>query len=638
MSARLPAALWGRLLTCQDRRRRRSCRLPLPGATWAFAVLIALVTGLPVPAASTTTRKKATKSPAQEASAAPVSPEAAVARWMASLTPREKIAQLVVIPFNGHPFRRSRDAARFTNLVSKEHVGGMILVNVADGRVVARADPVKTAGFINRMQRLAKVPLIVAGDFERGASMRIESTTIFPHAMAFAASGDPDEARIEGGITAKESRAMGFQWIFFPDADVNNNPDNPIINIRSYGEDPATVSKFVSAFIEGAHADRKDRVLVTAKHFPGHGDTATDTHLNLATITGDRARLESLEWAPFRAAIASGVDSIMTAHIAVPALDDPALPATLSPKILTGILRDELGFTGLIVTDALDMGGIAHGFATGDAAVRALAAGADVLLMPSDPKAAIDAVAAAVKSGRITAKRIDESVTRILNAKARVGLAASRTVDLTLLPKLVNTPESNAAAQKIAERSVTLVRNEGRQLPLASAATTAFYTMVEGPESVEGAAFSAEVRKRFPQATIVRADSSMPQPDLDAALQRGASAEKYVIAAFASVAPKRGSAGLGGGLPALVQNLIATKKPVVFVSLGNPYLLRNFPDVAAYLTTFSTVPPSEIAAAKALFGEIAIGGKLPVSIPGFAAVTDGIVLPASSRKAGCCAR
>ena len=167
----------------------------------------------------------------------------------------------------------------------------MILVNVADGRVVARADPVKTAGFINRMQRLAKVPLIVAGDFERGASMRIESTTIFPHAMAFAASGDPDEARIEGEITAKESRAMGFQWIFFPDADVNNNPDNPIINIRSYGEDPATVSKFVSAFIEGAHADRKDRVLVTAKHFPGHGDTATDTHLNLATITGDRARL-----------------------------------------------------------------------------------------------------------------------------------------------------------------------------------------------------------------------------------------------------------------------------------------------------------------------------------------------------------
>ena len=215
---------------------------------------------------------------------AAITNDAAVARWMASLTLREKIAQLIMIPFNGHPFRPHSREAKFVNLVSQEHIGGLILVNVADGHVVAKADPLQTASFINRMQQLAKVPLLVAGDFERGASMRIESTTIFPHAMAFAASGDPDEARVEGEITAKESRAMGFQWLFFPDADVNNNPDNPIINIRSYGEDPAVVSQFVSAFIEGAHADPKNRVLVTAKHFPGHGDTATDTHMNLAAV------------------------------------------------------------------------------------------------------------------------------------------------------------------------------------------------------------------------------------------------------------------------------------------------------------------------------------------------------------------
>jgi beta-N-acetylhexosaminidase len=548
---------------------------------------------------------------------------------MVSLTARERIAQLVVIPFNGHKFRRSRDAAKFNNLVSREHVGGLILVNLADGRLAAKAEPLETATFINRMQRAAKIPLIVAGDFERGLSMRVEATTVFPHAMAFAASGDPDEARIEGEITARESRALGFQWIFFPDADVNNNPDNPIINIRSYGEDPATVSRFVSAFIAGAHADPNNRVLVTAKHFPGHGDTATDTHMNLATIAADRPRLESLEWAPFRAAIKSGVDSIMTAHIAVPALDDPALPATLSPKILTGVLRDELGFGGLIVTDALDMGGIAHGFAAGDAAVRAVEAGADVLLMPADPKAAIDAVEAAVKNGRITQKRIDESVMRILIAKARVGLAASKLVDTARVRSLVNTPEGSEAAQRIADRSVTLVRNENGILPLRtsqSAAGTVFYTLTEGTASVEGMAFSAEVRRSLPQATLIRADSMMSEAAIDAAFQRGGGADRYVVAAFASVAPNRGSAALGGSLPRLVQDLIATKKPVVFVALGNPYLLRNFPDVAAYLAAYSTVPPSETAVVKALFGEMPVTGKLPVTIPGYAKVGYGIAL------------
>jgi len=606
-----------------------------PAVFWLIPTVVALTLAFSFssPAAPASTRKSTAKRPSKASSSAPVSTqglsnEAAVARWMASLTQREKIAQLVVIPFSGHPFRpRSREAGKFMNLVTREHIGGLILVNLTDGRISTKADPLETATFINRMQRLAKVPLLVSGDFERGASMRVEGTTIFPHAMAFAASGDPDEARLEGKITAKESRAMGFQWIFFPDADVNNNPDNPIINIRSYGEDPASVSQFVSAFIDGAHSiGPKDRLLVTAKHFPGHGDTATDTHMNLATITADLPRLESLEWEPFRAAITSGVDAVMTAHIAVPALDDPGLPATLSPKILTGILREEMGFKGLIVTDALDMGGIAHGFTVGDASVRALEAGADVLLMPSNPKAAIDAVAAAVKSGRITTKRLDESVTRVLTAKARVGLANEKLVDLALLNQTVNTPESNAAAQKIADRSVTLVRNENGIVPLENNGGTVFYILAESSAPGQGTGFGAEVRRRLPQATFIRADSGMPEPEIDVLLQRGSSAGRYVIAAFASVAANRGSAALGGMLPKLVQDLVATKKPVVFLALGNPYLLRNFPDVSAYLTTYSTVPPSEIAAAKALFGHIAITGKLPVSIPGLAKLGDGIVL------------
>jgi beta-N-acetylhexosaminidase len=557
---------------------------------------------------------------------------AIAARWLKTLTLREKAAQLIVIPFSGHPMNtRTREYRKFVHLVAQEHVGGLILINVSStGRVSAKADPLEVASFVNRMQKLAKVPLLVSGDFERGASMRVDDTTPFPHAMAFTASRNPSEARVEGEITAKEARAIGVEWLFFPDADVNNNPDNPIINIRSYGEDPKDVSQFVSAFIEGAHSVAGARVLVTAKHFPGHGDTATDTHLNLASIGGDRPRLEQTEWPPFRAAIQSGVDAIMTAHIAVPSLDEPTLPATLSPKILTGILRDEMEFKGIVVTDALEMGGIAQGFPVGDAAVRALEAGADVLLMPSDPEAAINAVMAALKSGRISQKRLEESVMRILSAKAHVGLASKRLVDLEDIQSVVDAPESNAVAQLFCDRAVTLVRNENGMVPLKSVAagSTAFFLLAESRSSVEGQAFASELRRHAPGAAVFQVDSSMSAADLEAAQLRAAPASRYVVAAFASVAAYRGTAALGGEFPQLVQNLVATKKPVALVALGNPYLLRNFPEVAAYMTTYSSVPPSEISAVKALFGEIAIGGRLPVTIPGFAKYGEGISIPA----------
>lgn len=566
--------------------------------------------------------------------APPTSEQATAAAWLRSLTLREKVAQLIVIGFSGHPVNtRSREYKKFVHLVSQEHVGGLILVNVSNGRTVTKANPLEAASFINRMQRLAKVPLLVSADFERGASMRVDATTAFPHAMAFTASRDPNEARLEGEITAKEARALGVQWLFFPDADVNNNPDNPIINIRSYGENPADVSAFVSAFIEGAHSATRSRVLTTAKHFPGHGDTGTDTHLNLATISGDRPRLEQIEWTPFRAAIQSGTDAVMTAHIAVPALDAPDIPATLSPKILSGILRDEMNFKGIIVTDALEMGGIAQGFPGGEAAVRAVEAGADVLLMPSDAEVAINAVMAALKSGRITQKRIEASVMRILIAKAHVGLGIRKLVDLEDIHTVVDSLESNAVAQRISDRSVTLVRNNDDQVPIRNAVSTAFFLLTESRASVEGQAFAFEVKKRAGQANVIVLDSTMSDADLQAAVEHASSASQYVVAAFASVAAYRGSVALGGGYPQLLQNLFATKKPVTLIALGNPYLLRSFPDAAAYMTTYSTVPPAEVSAVKALFGEIPIGGKLPVSIPGFAQYGDGIVLETSRAPA-----
>jgi beta-N-acetylhexosaminidase len=471
----------------------------------------------------------------------------------------------------------------------------------------------------------------VSSDFERGASMRVNDTTLFPHTMAFGAAGDPELARYEGLITAQEARALGIHWVLAPVADVNNNPDNPVINTRSFGEDPQAVAVMVKAYIEGAHSDKQNPVLVTAKHFPGHGNTAVDSHLSLPTIEGDRAQLDARELVPFRAAIESGVDSIMTAHIAVPALAPPDLPATLAPEILTGLLRNEMGFKGLVITDGLEMNSIAGvaAYGSGESAVRAIEAGADVLLEPPDPDAALKAVVAAVQSGRLTRKRIEESAARILAAKERLGLEKKRVTDLDGIGDSVNSPDAEERAQEVADRAVTLVRNTGSLVPLMAQQRTCFVVLAESRTSSEGQVFLQEVHRRLPNASSATLDPSMPLAAMDDILRKLPDCGDYALATFSSAAAYRGSVGLTGDLPQLIQELIASHKPVALIAFGNPYLLRNFPDVAAYLATFSTVPPSEVAAVRALFGEMSIRGKLPVSIPGLAEYGSGIQLPAS---------
>jgi len=559
-----------------------------------------------------------------------VKPSAAVRRWMKGMTLRDEVAQPVFVSFRGAaPHTRSREYLRFLRLVRDVKVGGLILTNVANGHVVEHAEPYALASFVNRVQRIARVPLLVGGDFERGASMRVAGTTVFPHAMAFGAAGDPELSRFEGQVTAREARALGVQWVYYPVADVNINPDNPVLNIRSFGEDPQAVAAQVSAFIEGAHSDPRNYVLTTAKHFPGHGDTSVDSHLNLATVPASRERLENVELVPFRAAIAAGTDAVMTAHVAVPALAPPDLPATLSPAILGGLLRGELGFKGLVITDALDMGGIVKGFPAGDAAVRAIEAGADTLLMPADPEAAIRAVVAAVENGRIKRQRIEESVVRILAAKEKVGLDRKRFVNVEALGDVINSPEANEKAQQVAERAVTLVRNEGGMLPLAAPERACFLVLPESRYSNEGQTFSQEVRARLAHAQVTTLDPSLSRADVDAALARLTPCDTYVVAAFASVTAFQGSLGLGGDLPHAIETLAGSAKPLALVALGNPYLLRSFPAVTAYLATFSSVAPPETAAVKALWGEIDIRGHLPVSIPGLAARGDGIQLKAS---------
>jgi beta-N-acetylhexosaminidase len=542
------------------------------------------------------------------------------------MTLRDEVAQLVFIAFHGAaPNSRSREYRTFMRMIREVKVGGLNLVNWANGRVIQKAEPYAVAAFLNRMQRLATVPLLVAGDFERGASMRVEGVTVFPHAMAFGAAGDPAFSRLEGEVTAKEARALGVHWVYYPVADVNNNPDNPIINIRSFGENPDAVAAQVKAFIEGAHSDKRNYVLTTVKHFPGHGDTAVDTHMNLATINADRDRLAHLELVPFKAGIDAGVDSVMTAHIAVPAIAPADLPATLSPAILTDLLRKDLGFKGIVVTDALEMGGIAKGFSTGEAAVRAIEAGADVLLMPTDPDAAVKAVVAAVQSGRLTRRRIQESVVKILSAKERVGLDRKRFVDLEGISDIVDSPESNEKAEEIAGRALTLVRNNGNLLPLANPGGACYIAMPESRTNTQGQIFAQELRRRLPKAVFASWDPSLSRQQLDDAAAKLSSCESYVVAAFTSVGAYRGTVGmLGGELPHALDALIATGKPVALIAFGNPYVLRNFPGVAAYLATFSSVVPSEIASVRAIFGEVPIRGHLPVSIPGQAAYGEGI--------------
>jgi beta-N-acetylhexosaminidase len=547
-------------------------------------------------------------------------------RWLASMSLAERVAQLVMAPFYGDaPNPRSRGYQELASLVRELRVGGLIVLNRVREGVVERADPYQMAAFLNRMQRLARVPLIVGGDFERGASMRMTSTVPYPHAMAYAAAQDIEGVRRLGAATAREARAMGVHWVFAPVADVNNNPDNPIINIRSFGEDPRQVAAFVRAFIEGAHSGPRARVLVTVKHFPGHGDTATDSHIGLGVVSAERARLDAVELAPFRAAIEAGVDAIMTAHLAVPALEPEPVPATVSRRIMTGLLREELGFRGILTTDAMDMQGLAQMYPPGEAAVRALEAGNDLLLIPQDPRAAVRGVLEAVRTGRLTRERIDRSVLKILQAKVRLGLHRERLVRIEEISDALLDPEDLAAAARTAEKALTLVKNEGDLFPLKSAEKSCWFILSGSRFSTQGLELLAALRSRGVRNAALL-DPSLPESEFAAQAQRAAQCDPPVLAAYVTASAYRGTVDLTGNYPEFVRKILSGGKPAAMIALGNPYLLRTYPQVAAFLAAFSTARTSEQAAIRAAFGEIPVSGRLPVSIPGLAPAGFGIMI------------
>src|SRR5215471_4538054 len=442
----------------------------------------------------------------------------AASAWVESalrkMTAEEKIGQLLFTTYHGSFTATDSDAYRqLLHAVQDLHVGGFIVITHGSPLGVVKSQAYPTAVLANQLQAKSKLPLLIGADFERGTAMRYDEGTSFPTAMAVAAGGNPKDAYTMGKITGREARATGVNWVYAPDSDVNNNPANPIINTRSFGENPQRVAEFVSAFVKGVE---DNGALATAKHFPGHGDTSADSHIDLPLIPANRERLEHLELVPFRAAIATGADSIMTGHLSVPALEpDPNTPATLSSNILQGLLRKELGFHGLIVTDAMDMGGITVRYAPGEAAVRAVAAGVDCLLMPPVPDAAFEALQAAVKTGRISKERLDESVRRILEAKARLGLNTSRLVDVNALNHKFGSAAWQKEAQDISDRGVTLLRDTPHRLPLDGTKPTRalLLALYSDPEPYPGEDLERELRWRFDSLATLRADTKFVKAD-----------------------------------------------------------------------------------------------------------------------------
>jgi beta-N-acetylhexosaminidase len=566
-------------------------------------------------------------------------------KTLKKMSPEEKVGQLFMV------WARARflnlngpEYAQYHEILQKYHVGGFALTVPAEGAFVYYNQPYEAAMLVNQLQRESRLPLIFAADFERGVSMRLQGSTVFPHAMAFGAAGNTDYAKQFGAITAQEARAVGVEWNFFPDADVNSNPANPIINTRSFGEDPQEVGKMVTAYIQGAKANG---MLTTAKHFPGHGDTATDSHLGLAKVTGDRQRLNAVELPPFEAAIKAGVDSIMVAHVTVPAFEpDPNRVATTSPAIVSGLLKQQLGFKGLVITDALDMGGLTRLYQNdiGRAAVDAFKAGADMLLIPADLDASYQAMLKAVQSGEIPQSRVDQSVLKILEAKASVGLNKARLVDIAQLGEVVGKPENLAFGQQVAGQALTLVRDNGRVLPLqplpiqgTSGSSLPYQPAVEVTNRLvvvvfcddlrmdPGHEFVSQMRQRRPDANILYVDTRTAAAMTDQVLAAVQGAEKVVAAVYEI--PTAGKAvqvagqventvGLSDARGELLGKILQAAGPkTMVVAMGNPYVAGDFPQVENYICTFSNARVSEDAAVRGLFGEIPIRGHLPVTIP-----------------------
>lgn len=453
------------------------------------------------------------------------------------------------------------------------------------------------------LRAAAPIPLLVAADLEMGTGQHFDEASRFPHAMAFGATGNPELAYRLGRLTALEARNAGVNWVLAPVADVNSNPDNPIINVRSFGGDPEQVAAFVAAFVRGCEAHG---AIACAKHFPGHGDTSDDSHSRLATVKATRARLDAMEWIPFRAAIAAGVGSVMSAHVAVPALDPSGRPSTLSAPILQGGLRDALGYDGLIVSDALIMGGVTGTFSEEEAALEALKAGCDVLLMPPNPKRALEAVLAAIEAGDLSEARIEQSLARVFALKRRV-LAQMPFTDPATLRQ-----EAEALAGEVAEGALTAMQVRVGALPLDLA--TALHLVIDDDGDAEAfAPWSEALAQRGLAApcVVTRESTDEELAAIASALRPG---QPLLCAVFSTIKAWKERIDLAPAHAAFLERLCAEGQPVYAVSFSNPYIARQVPSATAFVCAYSDHPASQHAALAAFAGEVPLRGRLPVAL------------------------
>jgi len=586
-----------------------------------------------------------------------------VEKTLKKMSLEQKIGQLIMV--RGFTEFQNDENPTYLQLrddIRKFHIGSVIVTVRVDGGFLYRNQPYEAAMATNRMQEAAEFPLLIAADFERGLSMRLLASPAFPPAMAFGAAGKPEYAEAFGQVVARESRAIGVHWNFFPVADVNSNPLNPIINIRSFGEDPRAVSELVAAYIRGSRANG---LLTTAKHFPGHGDTDTDSHLELARVGGSLERLQAVELPPFQEAIKAGVDSIMIGHVTVPALEpDPNRVATTSHKVVTDLLIDKMGFKGLIVTDALEMKGLTRiysgdqnaALASGRAAVDAFKAGNDMMLLPENTEGAFNGLIRAVQSGDIPQMEVDKRVRKILTAKASLGLHKSKFVDLDAIAEQVGKPADFQTAQQIADAAVTLVKDdspalrlvaaERRRGPGTSSPLPAYdktgakeigivaVVLSDSVRSEAGRVFERELKARAPDAKVIFVDPTLAGPLTETVSAAVLNARSVIVAAY--ISPIAAKAVMVNGemkntvsftdeaatLLRMVLKLGANKTAVI--AMGSPYVAADYPEVQTYICTFSSTPTSETSAVKALFGEIGFHGRLPVTLPNMAQRGSGI--------------
>ena len=556
-----------------------------------------------------------------------------------SLSLDEKVGQLFVYVARGAFMNeRSPEYRELLRQVRDNGVGGVLW---------SLSDVYETAWLNRRLQEAAKVPLLISADLEAGVGMRFQNTTYWPWPMAVAAAGDPALAEREGRVIGEEARALGLNQIDAPVADVNVNPGNPIIDVRSYGEDPEEVARYVAAFVRGAQSAG---VIATVKHFPGHGGARQDSHRSLPRLAASEEDLERTELVPFRAAIASGVRAVMTAHLSLPALDataaparaegsrenpythepaevaqDATVPASLSASVTQGLLRDRLGFDGLVLTDAADMGALVDHYDAGETAVRAILAGADQIPKSPDTDAAIAAVKSAVSSGRISRERLDRSVGRILAAKRWAGAPVARP---EVLFRILDSPEHRALAEEIARRSLTLIREEPGLLPLRSRERVVCVTVTDAPERI-GGDFARELERRLeqpPQGFTL--DGRSTAQDVAPLLEAARQAEVVVAGLYLRPQSGRGAIVLPPAARLAVQSLLASGRRVVAVAFGSPYPLGDLPGLETCLAAYGGQTDAQVAVARALFGETPIMGRLPVTIPGLAPRGAGIQRPA----------